>query len=393
MQIDAHYYGMYLLMRALGFTPEQARIAAYANQYTDDSKQSDEIEFSGNTPNFDPVRTAHYGLDLNLIKKKNMNLVAQEIWMSFHFLPAGIKGKYPPSPLLTRPGKGPAKALVKRALKWIGDGRPYGYHALGIAAHSFLDTYSHQFFSGRQGPENGVSTKAMLSFSRAADRSLWKKITNEIEEYLEKKVLGLDVIPNIGHAEAVHFPDRPFLHWQYYDWKGDPYTISNHERFMTAFKDLFAMIAAHLGLSEAQQRAIWHAEQGKYGLYDVYYKLFLEDDWNSDDRMKNWRKVLPKTMFVKKSEAINLVYDDDAWMDEAIQFPSAYEVGMEHMLKAEPKDNFADSNFVQFHIAARMQREYVMDWIKRNNLNKLLSSLSRQRQSKGKKVLKSIVKK
>lgn len=378
MQIDAHYYGTYLLLRALGYSPKDAYTVAYANQYTDDSDESEVIELAGGVPDFNPVRTAHYGLDWKLLKKKNMNLVAQQIWMSFHFLPAGIKGKYPTGPLLTRPGKGPAGALVKRALRWIDGGRPYGLHALGIATHSFLDTYSHQYFSGRRGAENRVTAKPMLSRRLAKDRSLINFLKKEIKEYAEKNFLGINIIPNIGHAEAMHHPDRPFLRWQYYDWKNKPYSASNLDRFMQGVGDLFALIAAHIGLSETQQHKIWHADKNKDGLYDVFAQLFQEDDWNKDDRVKNWCKALPGTGYVRKSEVKYLDYDDKAWLNDAIDFPTALEAGTNHMAKAKAKGNFAEKDFVMFHEAARRQRQYVMNWIKRKGLDTLIETVDQQ---------------
>jgi len=69
-----------------------------------------------------------------------------------------------------------ARAVLKKALDSDNPCR------LGIALHSYADTWSHQNFSGLQEPWNSVYP--------------WYNIFKSIA-------------PNIGHAEAGHLPDAP----------------------------------------------------------------------------------------------------------------------------------------------------------------------------------------
>ena len=86
MQKDFHFYGVAVLARASGFSPKHALTIAYASQYVDDSTESEliKVNAAGNELRFDPVRTAHKGLDLLGALKWSAQMTADQL---FPFLP------------------------------------------------------------------------------------------------------------------------------------------------------------------------------------------------------------------------------------------------------------------------------------------------------------------
>lgn len=140
MQRDFHFYTVYALLRAAGWSSADAKIVAYASQYTDDAKDGTEIPL-GQGKSFNRALTAYSALRPQALTTR----VQEEVYASFHFLP----GPDPESDDIPRgrealkvtANSSLARKLVRQALD-CGPDDPIRRHRLGIALHSYADTFS-----------------------------------------------------------------------------------------------------------------------------------------------------------------------------------------------------------------------------------------------------------
>jgi hypothetical protein len=68
----------------------------------------------------------------------------------------------------------------------------------GIALHTFMDTYSHETFSGRHSPENHVGCERWKSTPSDAYHTKWLEVSDLL-------------LPDIGHAQVQTDPDQSHL--------------------------------------------------------------------------------------------------------------------------------------------------------------------------------------
>ena len=326
MQVDFHYYCVFVLAFHAGFNREEARTVAYSSQYVDDATESRPINLERYP--FDPVRTAYYSL-----KAYNWD-VQKKIYIPFHFLP--------PEPLrntqcftyVTQPNSNFAQILLREASKkkkekWL--------HRLGIALHTYADTWAHQGFSGRQNKENDVEEINLYG------REKWKKL-------LWENIL-FDALPMIGHCEANRFPDLPFLTWKYENYRGEWIERNNSEIFLLAAKTVFR----HLCRVTGQRRSRWQP-------LETPIKELLQCDRDINERCKAWKERFPE-IFVTQED----LYDSVAWRKEALRTESDGNYYWDNLspdefekLNLKVKEDFFSSNWVSFQRAAFQQRNFVL---------------------------------
>jgi hypothetical protein len=200
MDIEFHYYITYLIAKKAGFNPKESETIAYASQYVDDNT----IIFNINE------ESAYYyenyiSQTINILKAKKKLM---RIYPIFHFIP----GDYD-SPQAKRrdgrmhllnctPDSKNANYIFKNALK------SKNLYQIGIATHSFVDTWAHQNFVGYYDDFNSI--KGVLE----------------------------SALPNIGHADAMHQPDMAGLIWKDKRLLKANQKIDNKERFISASKRL-----------------------------------------------------------------------------------------------------------------------------------------------------------
>lgn len=326
MQIDFHYYCIFALAFHAGFEREEARMVAYSSQYVDDATESGPINLD-RFP-FDPIRTAYYSL------RAFSWDVQKKVYLPFHFLP--------PEPLrttdhftyVTQPNSHFAKTLLEEASKnktenWL--------YRLGAALHTYADTWAHQGFSGRRNIENNVEDINLY------EREKWKHLLWEN--------VFLDSLPMIGHCEANRFPDFSFLTWKYKNYKNEWIERNNTEIFLLAAKTIFEELC---NITE-KRRSNWQQ------LEDTIKELFL-CDVDVNKRCNAWIERFPKVFETKED-----IYDKIAWRKEALGTESDKNYQWDDVspekfetLKFEVKENFLNSNWVNFQRAAFLQRNFVL---------------------------------
>lgn len=207
MDIEFHYWITGIIAQEAGFTKEEAKVIAYSSQFVDENDVSLEVCDRSSGEKY----VNFVSQTLNILKPKNDLL---RIYPIYHFIP-GV-----PDALTARRGDGKmhlfnttpnnpfANDILQAAFKAPEDLRLY---RIGIATHGFVDTWSHQNFTG------------------------WHESFNAI---------GLNPIPNIGHADAQHHPDWVGHRWD--DLRLLDREVNNNHRFLSASEELFGHYCNYL---------------------------------------------------------------------------------------------------------------------------------------------------
>ncbi len=184
-----------------GFSDAEAQILAYSCQYVDNNLITYEISTPQGSYLTQPTQNFGFWDDR----------FALEVYIPFHFFPGD--GDTLPSPrkdgktqeFSVTPGSLGAKHVLITALK------SRNLYQIGIALHTFADTWAHQNFTGL--------------------REIW----NESEPN--------SAIPPVGHAQSLRNPDRFDQVWT--DRRLISSLVSNRERFREAAKKIYRYLCTY----------------------------------------------------------------------------------------------------------------------------------------------------
>ncbi len=338
MQMDFHFYAIYALGRAAGFSPDHAFIIAYSSQHTDDAKYEHALEFR-NGGRFQQVLTAHRFLDLEALDKR----VCYRIWVPFHFLPGNLGVDFYER-MVTRAGSTVARRLFDEILS--PPPKPYILHRFGIFLHCFADTWSHQNLLGLERDDlNDVKRLRIKDMDKITFKSLLESLKREILEY---------AAPKLGHAQAGTIPDEPHREWNYRNYLGKRFDISNVERCLDAAQNCYQCMIVFLsrfpGFSQGNHLA-WHE------IASSIHELF-ENQAELDGRVKAWKDAISAGEFGPRPEGRDtaLDYDDREWFREAVKV----EITQEGRTHYERRAGFESSNWKYFHDAGALHRFCVL---------------------------------
>jgi hypothetical protein len=322
MQKDYHYDIIYALAKEAGYKDDEAYIIAHSSQYVDDNTDReysafdsrsefyvgfpDEIGKSGDL--YFPIITQ--AVDITALKLTTQRYV----FAPFHFLPGdnNVEIKGIKNPLCTTRGCQNAINLVQDAKK-RGD-----FYGLGIALHTYADTWSHERFSAFHEDWNMVFKTGFLK----------------------------NLPPNVGHGEVYHQPDDISHSWA--DERFGKVKIDNKERALRASEEIFKLI-----------------KKGKTKWEDV--KSDFEEIINAKDSDERIKKVKGKYPNME-------VYNEDKWINEALDFSrDASEIPEFDALTGTPKPNrprYVDitvkdinAHWFRFQNAAKKQLSRVLGMI------------------------------
>ena len=305
MEKDFHFYLIYAVSKITGF--EKSDIIAFSSQFVDDNNEG---QFSiDDRPALFPEKIGangghYYPIMTQSLSPKSMNPYVQKyVYVPFHFVPGDnsvvIDGKK--NPLSTTPGSSNAGAVLKKAIE---SDNPY---LLGIALHTYADTWSHQNFTGLQEGWNAVYP--------------WYNVFKSI-------------VPNIGHAEAGHSPDVISEEWT--DHRLGK-TINNAKRAFTATGEIYKAMRRKSGI-------------GPY--------------WT--DIRKDFKKIINAAGYVDRKNKIEDLltesglgalpkYDKNEWIDAALD-----RKGDEIVMH----EGFEKTHWYRFNQAAKIQFATVLELTK-----------------------------
>jgi len=203
VNVEFHYYLLNFICRKAGFAEQDAHLIAYASQFVDNNIFTYEVDTASAT--YRTVPTQNWGfwsVD-----------TPRDVYIPFHFFPgdpdfpgaARIDGRT--NPLNCTPDSPGAKQLLIAALK---SRDPY---RIGIALHTYADTWAHQNFTGIREEWNVCD-----------ERSL---------------------IPPIGHAQVLSAPDQLTAQWSDPRLQPGQQMVRNRLRVLAAARKIYKYLATY----------------------------------------------------------------------------------------------------------------------------------------------------
>jgi len=323
MQKDFHYYCVFVLANLANYSQEDAKTIAYSSQYVDDSTDSDQIRIKDYK--FDTVRTAHSG-----IKSFKWD-VHKKIYFPFHFIPDHPLNDRPFS-YITKADSSFAQKLVDEA---FADNTDLRLYRIGIALHTYADTWSHQCFSGRKHKENNVE---VLCRFKNQDWIKCKRLVDIILDLFRAKV---------GHLQAFNFPDYSYLQWQYKNKRTDdqPYDRKNYQEFLKAAQAIFTKLSLSNKVKNVDH--IWSQNEEKLRKLLEYNPSSKRDKLEA--QCEKWRSEYSR-FFESDDQRDKYIYQENEWRGKAMQAADA-----------EKLYEFLHTDWVQFQRAALKQRYFVLE--------------------------------
>ena len=332
MNEEFHYYTVAVVARAAGFCHEEAVTLAYASQYVDDATESEPIRV-GKTL-FEPVRTAYLGPFATSWS------VQKRIYIPFHFLPPHPMDGGPVD-FVTRANSPFARALVNAAAREVGKG---GWLCrLGVALHTYADSWAHEGFSGRLHEENDIEDIHQLRNRRWRPLG-WQNVV-------------WDFLPDIGHAEAGNLPDLAWVTWRYRKAGATtPVVRENPRLFLRAARAIYGRLRRLLRSSRPPQSP-WKALAGTVA------QLLADPQEEAQRRCRAWQEVY-RGLFGEELPT----YDRYTWRSKALAPIASRDLEWDSFkpddfrhLRFPGGSDFLASNWVAFHRAALRQRHLVLE--------------------------------
>jgi hypothetical protein len=331
MEIDMHYYGVLALARSVGYSPDEARTIAYASQYVDDATEDQPIRLVDREP-FEPVRTAHIGLHAFLAD------VQRGVYMPFHFIPPRPKNVEAAFAYVTEPDS----ELVRLLLEEVGkDHTELRLHRIGVALHTYADTWSHQNFSGRNSPRDNDVENCFIDLDDTTHR-------------MDDRTLN--ILPTIGHVQAGHYPDYTHLKWAYDIRQRGTFHRDNPKEFLDAARNIFEHLVEFRGAGDRT----WASIEGEID-------RLLRQRTSAEEKSIGWRQSFLLGGLFSSPDSL-YVYDMKAWPGEALK-PVARHTSAEKFSFISPEMEYEvireipETNFGKFHKAAQLQKEFVLSRI------------------------------
>jgi hypothetical protein len=312
MDIEFHYYITYILARKSGFSRVEAGVVAHSSQNTDDNTQQYCINFRKENQY---LNIASQTMDITKPNEKR-----KFIYPIFHFFPGdphsataarqdGLTNQFN-----TTPDSGNVRQMFEDAL---GSKNLY---RIGIATHVYADSWAHQNFCG------------------------------SMDDFNSMQNLESVFIPNIGHADAGHNPDKVCHQWEDGRLVPENCAIDNNQRFLEAAKKIYIAFrkTGDPNVGEHDLSAGW--DELKEPLSDAMRKTALMGDVldaNQKARIKAYRQICPDIP----------EYDKDAWRDAAFDMDPKQ---LDHFDKYWGRSDFWSSHWYLFQEAAKKHHEVSM---------------------------------
>jgi hypothetical protein len=310
MDIEFHYYITFILCRKAGYSGDDAYKIAYSSQYTDDNKRHYYVNYPNGGHFLNEISQT---MDITKPSRKR-----QKIYPLFHFVPGGTEAEETCSfdcddekCFVTIPNSENANILLKDALA------SEDLYRIGIAIHAFADTWSHQNFLGMKHDANGRNR--------------------------------VDIIPNIGHADFFHEPDKIHNEWKDPRLEDDAAIVNNDDRFIEAARQIF--IHLYRVNNSGSDDSMAAGEFEELNLEKQLRDAMDESYWigfDSKARIASYEKICEE-LGLEKYE-----YDAKQWRHAAVD---KRDIELDHFDKYWAGENFLESDWYQFQMAVNAHRD------------------------------------
>jgi len=205
MNAEFHYYSVYFLCLRAGMSEKRCADIAFSSQYVDNAILAYEIDDGGGFSYRSQVTQNYIFWDEETLRG---------IYLPFHFIPGVLdqasreRADGSASRWAVTPDSPLAKELLVAALKSGDDFR------IGIALHTYADTWAHQHFSGRVERGNVVDPSSPL--------------------------------PPAGHLQALRAPDDAAGRWTDARLVPELSRVDNAARFRLAARKIYRYLRTYL---------------------------------------------------------------------------------------------------------------------------------------------------
>lgn len=351
MDITFHYFAVKTLARKAGFDEDEAQDIAAYSQFVDDFNWIKYIRCS-NIPDY--IKDDNYDLYIsNKLYPPNFNpaMTGFSDYFDMAFLALTRTQKFTVSPFhFIPPSLDQIDADTRTVPAVVGDGslistvvedardkllaqgedRYISLMRLGMALHTFADTYAHQLFSGYNSWVNDV--KVTYVTDNITHEDLTEQVQNEIDQAVQAVQAANQSLNNdaknmtllsIGHMWAGHTPDLTNVSFEMKyksskdsDGYDRTYARSNTETFVTACRHIINLL-----LSCRRQGNISDSEWAVFSerLADAFRFKFPEKNTEAT-LAAHWHNIFPeysynysKAVVENSFIAANNSMDEDAF--------------------------------------------------------------------------------
>ena len=349
MQIDMHFYGIYALCRAAGLYPVPSRKIAHASQYVDDAVADESMIFRKSQIALRPLMTSHKPLDyLNTIRADQW-----QVWAAFHFLPGNqpLGGLFERR-MICRKNSELAQKLMECALD--NSGLPHGLYQVGVASHSFADTFAHFGFIGINSTWNKVKENSIHLYPK--DKTVEKYIKEYFSKFMNRIKGKVAQLVPVGHGSVATYPDYPYLKWEYRYEKDRKANV--HRNNVDDFLEACCLLHAYY--VEVLKRNPQYGDPATSQEWEKIKKHITSILWKEatkEKRVSSWKRAINSgKLFPNIPSDKKLKYKSKAWL-----IPKKVQ-------KSIPESEINDLPLVNFFRAARLQIELVVNYMEENNL-------------------------
>ncbi len=317
MNIEFHYYSIYIIAKNAGFDEKSAFKLSYSSQFTDDNTFVCRVKTGK-----DKYFQNYISQTMDILKPKKELM---RIYPCFHFFPGDFQSESTMRKdgklhlLNTTPDSKNVRMLLKKAID------TKNLYRIGIALHTYADSFAHQNFVGYYDCFNGM-----------------KGVVERL-------------LPNIGHADAKTDPDIPGKIWKDKRLVSKNAIVHNTERFLLAAKKIFEY------LWEVQNKNISNKLKAKAlkktieTLKKCYYKEFKHGDYYKRTRLKLY-----------KQEGEMPAYRKEQWLNEAVKTTGIENIEISTTIPVKNficlnLKNFYSSNWYNFQIAVKEHQETALE--------------------------------
>ncbi len=328
MNLEFHYYVIHFLAKRAGFCGPDAETIAYSSQFVDNAV----LCYQVNTPrgSYDTVISQNY-VFWNEATLRNA-------YLPFHFIPAGIRSSFAQradrgaNPWCVAPDSGPAKEILIAGLK------TRNLYRVGIALHAYADTWAHQNFSGLH--------------------EEW----NRIDE--------LSPVPFAAHAQALTAPDELDRVWEDPRLAPPWNRIVNRQRFIQAAEKIYKYLRTFrkeafddIDFVMHDLENIWGKPGSPRPMAERIFEYILAADIAEYDR-KAWMHEAGVYDSKDSSDTGFSGYDKLLWLKQELRGRA----GMSRKVEVEAGNEFFNSRYYQWNLAATEHRKNAQDILRAKGL-------------------------
>lgn len=220
-----------------------------------------------------------------------------------------------------------------------GATKKFRLELIGIAAHVYMDTFSHYGFSGMSSVLNTV-TPTSVECVENPEEDLVSNLQQHLEE--TKGLFAEAGSGSLGHAGAASFPDWPYLHWSF-DFLhprpgGKKNQRDNSATFLEGCNKLYDFFCRFVDKYYPKDSV----KRKPFAEIKDEVQRIIQFRGEVEDRCRQWRE----SSLASEAPA----YIADRWEDEKIKM----------FEKLPASSDGIDTNAYRFHQAAAYHRYYVL---------------------------------